>query len=75
MSAREQLQREAALLKEGEAQILLDFLHHLPASPAEVLSAAKKDYFETYWRRWYGRCEGEEWEVPAELGQETREVW
>jgi hypothetical protein len=76
MSAREQLQREAALLPEGVAQGVLDYLHHLPvrdAAPPAIPPTA--DYFEAYWSHWYGKCEGQTWDEPAELPQETRETW
>ena len=76
MSAREQLQREAALLPDGVAQRLLDFLHALPASDlAPATPPSKDDYFQSYWSQWYGCCEGEEWNEPPELPFEKREIW
>jgi len=76
MSAREQLQREAAQLPEGVIQRLLDYLHELPPSEAGAAdSATRSDYFTNHWSRWYGRCENEAWDEPADLPQETRETW
>lgn len=76
MSVREQLQREAAVLPEGVVQRLLDYLHSLPASETTPgASSVRSDYFDAYWRRWYGRCEGQVWDEPSELPLETREAW
>ncbi len=76
MSIREQLQREAALLPEGVVQRLLDYLHSLPASEvASGVPCPAGDYFDTYWSRWYGRCEGQVWDEPPELPLEIREAW
>ena len=74
MSAREQLQREASLLPEGVVQHLLDYLHGLPATKKSE-APSKGDYFESYWSRWYGSCEGQSWDEPPELPVEIREVW
>lgn len=76
MSAREQLQREAALLPDGVAQRLLDYLHALPTSDLTVATPQPTgDYFQSYWSQWYGCCEGEEWAEPSELPFEKRETW
>lgn len=75
-SVREQLQREAAVLPDAVIQRLLDYLHGLPGgSAASVATDSQRDHFDAYWSRWYGRCEGEAWDEPAELPLETRESW
>lgn len=76
MSVREQLQREASLLPDATVQRLLDYLHSIPAEDLPNSTPAPQgDYFDGYWSLWYGRCEGQEWDEPAELPQETREPW
>lgn len=75
MSVREQLQREASLLPEDAVQRLLDYLRSIPSSDAPIAPNPQEDYFDTYWSRWYGRCEGQSWDEPAELRVETREAW
>jgi len=76
MSVREQLQREASLLPEDVVQRLLDYLHSIHVGDASpVTPNPPGDFFDTYWSRWYGRCEGQAWDEPAELPMETREAW
>ncbi len=76
MSVREQLQREASLLPEEVVRHLLDYLRDLPSGkmPSSATNS-QGDYFDTYWSRWYGRCDGQAWDEPSELPLETREAW
>lgn len=76
MSVREQLQREASLLPEDVVQRLLDYLHSIALADSPTgNSNPQGDFFDSYWSRWYGRCEGQAWDEPAELPMETREAW
>lgn len=76
MSVREQLQREASLSPEDVVQRLLDYLHSIPLADSPTGNPNPQgDFFDSYWSRWYGRCEGQAWDEPAELPMETREAW
>ncbi|MEK7675056.1 MAG: hypothetical protein AAB676_04360 [Verrucomicrobiota bacterium] len=78
MSAHEALQKELVRQPESVAQKLLDYLHALtPQTAPEHNSAARGTggHFSTYWSRFYGAFEGEEWEEPRELPCEKREEW
>jgi hypothetical protein len=75
MSARDLLSKELAALPDEVAQRLLDYLHtSLPAGAASRTPPAT-DYFEAYWSRWYGRCDSQTWDEPAELPFKQREAW
>jgi hypothetical protein len=76
MSARQQLIEELNRQPEQVAGELLTYLHSLPGyTPRPEKEQEKVDYWETHWSKFYGICEGEEWEEPPEQPYELREEW
>ncbi|MCI0534845.1 MAG: hypothetical protein L0Z50_06430 [Verrucomicrobiales bacterium] len=77
MSAYEALLQELARQPDSVAQKLLDYLHGLALGPAPKSGASggASAHFLTYWSRFYGAFEGEEWEEPRDLPYEKREEW
>lgn len=77
MSARQQLIEELNHQPEQVAGKLLMYLHSLPgyAPPAATVGMKGEDYWESYWSKVYGSCEGMEWEEPPEQPYEVREEW
>lgn len=77
MSAREALIHELEQQPDAVAQKLLDYLHALSPQSASMggSSANGERHFAGYWSRFYGAFDGEQWDEPAELPNESREEW
>ncbi len=77
MSARQELLQALPNQPEKVAGQVLMYLHSLPGyvAPEKPVPAAAVDYWESYWSKVYGSCEGMEWDEPEEQEFEVREEW
>ena len=77
MSARQELLKTLPNQPEKVAGLVLMYLHSLPGyvAPEKSAEAPAVDYWEIYWSKVYGSCEGMEWDEPKEQEFEVREEW